>query len=407
MRQIAVFYDESLAKSFSAHLNEKAIDHRIEAVYVRDWGSHHYGSWQLTIWALHEEQLNAALSSLERFRQDPKAATQGSPSPIELVAEGPDLIEGKALSAAERHQEEVGDEEEEGEEQVGAPSRPAPATFWLLMGCVFLFLSSLFSPMTPWQGERPHLPLVPLVTPPVKRALLYDWPLPYQLTDQLLEAYEPSQLLDLKKLPPEGLRLFLEANSARQWMGVYPALLAWGRGQPMPKELQAPRFEKIRQGEVWRAVTPILLHGDLLHLLFNMFWLVLLGRQMEERLRMGRYLLFIGLVAVFSNTAQYLMSGSNFLGFSGVLCGMATFIWQRQRLAPWEGYPLPRETLRFLALFIAGVALVQMAAFVLQLFFPSLGTLPIANTAHLSGAALGFLLGSLSFFKWRLEPSLR
>jgi murein DD-endopeptidase MepM/ murein hydrolase activator NlpD len=43
--------------------------------------------------------------------------------------------------------------------------------------------------------------------------------------------------------------------------------------------------EKISQGQVWRLFTPCLMHRDFLHILFNMVWVWLLAKQVEERMR--------------------------------------------------------------------------------------------------------------------------
>jgi len=66
----------------------------------------------------------------------------------------------------------------------------------------------------------------------------------------------------------------------------------------MSSFLKAPFLEKIRQGEVWRLFSPVLLHGTWLHILFNMAWLWLLGRQIEQRLGILKYLIFSVIVGV-------------------------------------------------------------------------------------------------------------
>ena len=45
---------------------------------------------------------------------------------------------------------------------------------------------------------------------------------------------------------------------------------------------EIPLFEKIRQGELWRLFTPCILHRDFLHILFNMIWVWILVKQIEE-----------------------------------------------------------------------------------------------------------------------------
>ena len=159
-------------------------------------------------------------------------------------------------------------------------------------------------------------------------------------------------------------------------------------------------IEKIRDGEFWRLFTPCLMHNDILHILFNMLWLIVLGKQLEQRLGIRRYLLLVLLTGIFSNTCQYLMSGSDFLGFSGVLCAMLAFIWIRQKIAPWEGYPLERSTIAFMMVFILAMSIIQIGSFFLENQYQISISPGIANTAHLSGAFIGICMACLPCFAW-------
>ena len=108
------------------------------------------------------------------------------------------------------------------------------------------------------------------------------------------------------------------------------------------KNLFLKTFEKDKCGDYSRHVYFTVIFYTFF---FNMAWLWYLGRQIEQRAGSVRMLLMILVVGIIANVAQYLMSGPYFLGFSGVVVGMVGFIWVRQRVAPWEGYPLPRGVL--------------------------------------------------------------
>src|SRR5690606_11843400 len=145
-------------------------------------------------------------------------------------------------------------------------------------------------------------------------------------------------------------------------------------------------FARIRQGEIWRLISPVVLHSDLLHILFNMLWLWYLGRPIEHRIGPMRTLLLSLCVGVGSNTIQYLMTGPFFIGYSGIITGLAGFIWMRERKAPWEGYPLNKSTIFFLLFFIGAIFLLQVVSFCLQIFSSIKFAPSIANTAHITGA---------------------
>lgn len=141
-------------------------------------------------------------------------------------------------------------------------------------------------------------------------------------------------------------------------------------------------LKEIRQGEVWRLVTPMLVHFGLLHILFNMFWLRDLGSLFEARLGSLYFALFVITVAVASNAGQYLATGNpNFGGMSGVNYGLIGYVWMRGRFDPAAGLHLDRHNLI--------IALVWFFA----CFTGLVG--PIANTAHAIGLGAGMAWGFL------------
>ncbi len=135
----------------------------------------------------------------------------------------------------------------------------------------------------------------------------------------------------------------------------------------------------IKNGEVWRLVTPIFLHLDIWHLLFNMFWLKDLGGALEEAIGTRRLLVLVLIIAIISNCAQGLLVGRDFGGMSGVIYGLFGYMWMRRKM-----------DLTF------HVWLTPFAGWVLMIFLALgiLGVLPgLANAAHVGGLLCGGLLG--------------
>jgi GlpG protein len=133
---------------------------------------------------------------------------------------------------------------------------------------------------------------------------------------------------------------------------------------------------EIRHGEVWRLVTPMLIHFGIAHILFNMLWLRDLGSMFEARLSSWYFGVFVIVVSAASNFAEYMIGGRpNFGGMSGVVYGLIGYVWIRGRFDPAAGLILDKQSIVF--------ALVWFAA----CFTGILG--PIANWAHGTGLALG------------------
>jgi len=132
-----------------------------------------------------------------------------------------------------------------------------------------------------------------------------------------------------------------------------------------------------------------------------MLWLWILGKQLETRMTKLRYILFVVIVGIVTNILQYLMGGPYFLGFSGVIMGMIGFIWMRQKIAPWEGYPLPKAAILFISIYVVAMLGLQVFSFFSQAFGGMVLAPNIGNTAHISGAVIGIILGKIPFFSWR------
>jgi GlpG protein len=267
----------------------------------------------------------------------------------------------------------------------------APLTYFFITLCSFTLLLNFFY-------THDKSPAQALYTSPVYKELLFDYPLPYTILNTLISTYGMDALKDPQKLPKEGQELLKQLDATHAFTGYYDSLLHFIKHPHAPPLVQGEKMEKVREGEFWRLFSPIVLHGNFLHLFFNMLWLVVIGQAMEKKMGMTRFLLFILLAALITNTAQYLMSGPKFVGFSGVLLAMVTFVWMRQKKAPWEGYNLQPSTWNFLIFFILLMVLIQLVSTIMEIIYNYPLPVQIANTAHLVGALCGFVFSKWPFF---------
>jgi GlpG protein len=137
---------------------------------------------------------------------------------------------------------------------------------------------------------------------------------------------------------------------------------------------------EVMSGEVWRLVTPALIHFGVLHLAFNLLWLADLGWKVERR-RGSLYFSALALAIVIpSNVAQYLASGPAFGGLSGLVFGLVGYVWCRNRMSGRDEYPFATQTLVLMLVWFAVCALGWAG--------------PIANWAHGVGLAVGAIWGA-------------
>ena len=376
MRLIDTLDDEKKAYAYINYLREQGVEAIYESM-TRD------AKKTYSIWVLEEDdvvKIAALASSFQTLSKEERARLEkpqieAPPSKIEPSSRSP----LNHLTIA----------------KIPVKQGSYPLTYFLLSLCAILFLwnSAEKTTLHPSGGSKE----LNIGLTPIERALFFDVPSCFERLSALLKKYPISSLQEIATLPDEARRLFAEAETCRSWNGVLPLVLEKFQGAS-PKLSSFSLFEKIREKEFWRLFTPVLLHQNFLHILFNMSWLVLLGKMIEERIGFIRMLGFILITAALSNTAQYLMGGPYFLGFSGVVSAMVGFIWMRQSLAPWEGYPLSHNTTLFLLLFALAMLLLQLFSIGMEFFGLHGFATNIANTAHIAGALSGILLARIPIF---------
>jgi GlpG protein len=376
MRLVGTLKTEAEAYAFYTYLLKDGIPATYET------GEHGY-----RVWVRDEDDFDEAFAHFKRFQENPGTD--------EFKPEEPVLREVTPTV-------ETGPEPEQREQRVRgvkiefhARAHRFPLTNILLALCIVLFF---------WNGsqqveiERSKGSLgAALVLTSLQKDLLFDYPYAMQELQLVLQTFPTKTIKTLEELPPEEKAELNAIEKIPTWKGFYDLIVHRPTGEAGSIK-SIPMFEKIKEGEVWRLVTPIVLHHDFLHILFNMAWLWILGRQIEDRIKRLRMILLIVTIGVVSNVAQYLMSGPFFLGFSGVVIGMAGFIWMRQKIAPWEGYPLQRSTLIFILMFIGAIFVLEFVTFALEVANVISLSPNIANTAHIVGGLVGVLLGRLPLF---------
>jgi GlpG protein len=383
MRLIGTFADEQEAYLFCTFLSKREqIPCDYEAFQDSETKKH-----AVRVWVEHDDDYVRAHAWYERFRENPQEFIISEEAPLTAFP-----VE------ADKEMETIPNERKRFRIKVSIKPRQyfgLTLTNILLTVCVLLFLWDGMQQVRIVEEEGPLA--VELALTPIEQVMVIDYPCAFGVLEQVLKKLPLKDVKEINELAPNQRKLIDDAEKIPYWKGFYEDLVAWRKQE---KETQGSPilFEKIREGEVWRFWSPILMHRGFLHILFNMAWLWILGKQIEERVGKWRMLLLIIISAFVSNVAQYFMSGPLFLGFSGVVVAMAGFIWNRQKVAPWEGYPLQRTTAFFVLLFVIAMFGLELFSFVLEFFTHGKLTANIANTAHIVGGLVGLGLGKLRFF---------
>ena len=175
--------------------------------------------------------------------------------------------------------------------------------------------------------------------------------------------------------------------AATGWLGVNQDKLNALLIQPIEYDVEGRAYtrthlEAVKRGEVWRLVTPILIHGGVLHLLFNMMWVYQLGSQIEDRKGALALVVLVVVSAIPSNVLQFMDSGPLFGGMSGVVYALFGYVWMKGRYQPQEGMGVDRGTVIMMLVWLV------LCMTVIK---------NIANTAHVVGLGIGLAFGAAPY----------
>ncbi len=167
------------------------------------------------------------------------------------------------------------------------------------------------------------------------------------------------------------------------WLVFIGSSLGWGN--TLFQHLQFyPQlsFDAVLQAP-HRLLGPAFFHFSWLHIVFNTMWWWQLGGSVERILGKGALIYLFLITALFSNLGQFIVTGPNFGGLSGVVYGLVGYVWWYGWLAPEKGLMISKPIIGFLL-------------FWLVLGYVDVLPVNMANTAHLLGLVSGCLLAAVN-----------
>lgn len=256
MRLIHTFDDQKLALQFSNFLNKEGIENQCEIIANTDWGSSDYGTFKCHLWVIDEDDLEMTQRWLDEYLQNPASS-------IFLEQEKWKAPLAESLQTLKEVPQKLSQAR-----QIAMPIEKKGlgfVTLYLFISCVVLFIYAQFS--SP-QVERfyPSFPMIPFEFPTIYKQLMFDYPKAYEILDKLINAYGVDKFQNLAELPQEGRLLLEQYTQTPFWEGIYDKVVLYLKSPQRPWSFNAPLFEKIQDGEIWRIFTPILLHGNVVHL---------------------------------------------------------------------------------------------------------------------------------------------
>ena len=138
-------------------------------------------------------------------------------------------------------------------------------------------------------------------------------------------------------------------------------------------------------GQLYRLLSVMLVHGGIVHLLSNMYALYLVGPIVEGLYGSARFLLFYLLTAAAASTLSYVITPNDAVGASGAIFGLFGILFVAQRIH----HPLMDRQARSIATQIGALIVINLVIG----FGLAGGGVGIDNFAHVGGLLAGAWIG--------------
>lgn len=165
---------------------------------------------------------------------------------------------------------------------------------------------------------------------------------------------------------------------------TWAALERWGHISPM----------KVLGGAYWGYITSAFVHQDLVHLVFNVYWMWILGAALERSVGPLRWLAFFVTSAWVSSGVQAL-TGDMGIGMSGVGYALFGFGWSARRRMPAFSEIVTQKTVQLFLVWLVFCVVMTYAH-----------VYAVGNAAHLGGMLFGLAVGEAFVNKRRIPAML-
>ena len=146
----------------------------------------------------------------------------------------------------------------------------------------------------------------------------------------------------------------------------------------------------IRNGEYYRLITSMFVHGDIFHLGFNMYALYVIGKQVESYFGKFKYLIIYLFSGIMGNLVSMICNPNASIGASGAIFGlMGTLLFFGYHYRVYLGNVLLNQIVPLIVYNL-----------VLGFMVPS-----IDNFAHIGGLASGYLISTSMGLKYKKDRS--